>query len=134
MAIQLSEDVRNARLDAIQTVVGASPYLDFRTGAQPVDTVSADSGVEVEHMALPSSWLSTAASGAKTISGLWTGTADADGTVAHFRIKDNSDTSCKLQGSVTGTGGGGDMEVDNVAIVTGQTITVNTFTLTDGNV
>jgi hypothetical protein len=38
-----------------------------------------------------------------------------------------------MQGTVTGTGGGGDMEVSSVSFTAGQSFTVDTFTLTDGN-
>jgi hypothetical protein len=38
-----------------------------------------------------------------------------------------------LQGSITATGGGGDMTLDNTSIASGQTITVTGFTLTAGN-
>lgn len=133
MAIQLSVTVRNARLDAIESTIGTTPYLDIRTGAQPADCAQADSGTEIEHMLLPSDWMNDAASGAKTKNGTWTGTADADGTAAHFRIKEVTDTTCHMQGSITATSGGGDIELDNVSITSGQTITINTFTLTDAN-
>jgi len=33
MAIQFSTDVRNARLDAIETEIGTAPILRIRTGA-----------------------------------------------------------------------------------------------------
>lgn len=133
MAVQLSVATRNARLDAVETVLGASPLLDIRSGAQPANCAAADSGTELEQMALPSDAFAAAASGQKSKTGTWTGTADAAGTAGHFRLKDNGDTNCHMQGSVTGSGGGGDMEVDNVVIASGQTITVNTFTMTDGN-
>ena len=133
MAVQLSVAVRNARLDAIETTVGVTPYLDIRTGAQPANCAAADSGTELEHMALPSDWMNAAASGQKTKAGTWSGTGDAAGTAAHFRVKDSGDTTCHMQGSITATSGGGDMELDNTSIASGQTITVNTFTLTDGN-
>ena len=38
-----------------------------------------------------------------------------------------------LQGTVTATGGGGDMTLDNTSIASAQTVTVSSFTLTDGN-
>lgn len=133
MAIQLSVAVGNARLDAIETTVGVSPLLDFRTGAQPATCATADSGTELEQMTLPSDWMGAAASRTKSKAGTWTGTADAAGTVAHFRIKESTDTDCHLQGSVTAVSGGGDMELDNLIIAIGQTITVNTFVLTDAN-
>ena len=133
MAVQLSVDVRNARLDAIETEIGASPLLEFRSGAQPANCAAADTGTELEQMALPADAFAAASAGQKAKTGTWTGTADAAGTAGHFRMKNNGDTACHMQGSVTGTGGGGDMEVDNVVIAIGQTITVNTFTMTDGN-
>jgi hypothetical protein len=59
--------------------------------------------------------------------------ADAAGTAAHFEIMDAGLTTCHMQGSVTATGGGGDLQVDNVVFAAGQQFTVTAFTLTDGN-
>ncbi len=133
MALQLSVAARNALLDAIETTIGTAPYLDIRTGAQPADCAQADAGTELEHMALPSDWLAAASGGAKAKAGTWTGTADAAGTAGHFRIRDTTDTDCHMQGSVTATGGGGQLELDNVVIASGQTITITAFTLTAPN-
>ena len=133
MAIQLSVTARNDRLDSIESTVGTTPFLDIRTGAQPADCAQADAGTELEHMALPSDWMNAASGGTKTKLGTWSGTADAAGTAGHFRIKDTTDTTCHMQGSVSGSGGGGDMELNNAVIANGQTITIDTFTLTDGN-
>ena len=133
MAIQHSVAVRNAQLDAIETTVGVTPFLDIRTGAQPADCAQADAGTELEHMALPSDWLAAASAGTKAKAGVWSGTVDAAGTAAHFRIKETTDTTCHQQGSVTATSGGGDMEIDNVVLASGQTITVNSYVITAGN-
>ena len=133
MAVQLGTLTRNARLDAVETVLGTTPLLDLRTGAQPANCASADAGTELEHMSLPSDWLGAATGGTKSLAGSWTGTVDAAGTVAHFRIKESTDTTCEMQGTVTATSGGGDMEIDNVVLAIGQTVTVNTFVLTEGN-
>lgn len=133
MAVQLSVAVRNARLDAIETTIGATAFLDIRSGAQPANCGLADAGTELAHIALPADYFAAAASGAKAKAGTWQGTGAADGTAGHFRMKDNGDTTCHMQGSITATAGGGDMELDNVSIATGQTITVTTFTVTDGN-
>ena len=108
MAVQLSVAVRNARLDSIETAVGASPFLDFRTGAQPADCAQADAGTELEHMALPADWMAVASGGVKSKAGTWQSAADAAGIAAHFRVKDTTDTNCGIQGSITGTGGGGE--------------------------
>lgn len=132
MAIQLSTTVRNARLDAIETAISTSPTLEIRSGAAPADCATADSGTVLATLTLPSDWMEAASSGAKDIDGTWQDlSADATGTAAHFRIKQS--TTCHLQGTVTATGGGGDMEVSSTSFTAGQSFTVNTFTLTDGN-
>ena len=77
--------------------------------------------------------MAAASGGTKAKAGTWTGTGAAAGTAGHFRVKDSSDTNCHLQGSVTATSGGGQMELDNVVIASGQGITFNTFTLTAPN-
>lgn len=133
MAFQLSVACRNGMLDSLETTIGTQPYLDLRSGAQPADCSQADAGTEIWHYQLPSDWLAAASGGSKAKSGTWSGTADAAGDAGHFRIKESTDTTCHGQGSVTATGGGGDMEIDNVTIASGQSITVSTFTITAGN-
>lgn len=134
MAIQLSTTVRNARLDALETAIGTAPILRIRTGAAPANCAAARSGTVLASMTLPSDWLAAASGGSKALSGTWQDlTADATGTAAHFEIMDSTGTTCHLQGTVTLTGGGGDMTVDNTSIATNQQVTVTGFTLTDGN-
>ena len=130
MAVQLSDSVRNARLDAIETVIGTTPTLEIRTGAQPANCAAADSGTVLATLTLPSDWLAAASGGTKAKSGTWSdSSADATGTAAHFRIKAGATTH--LQGSV-GTSAA-DLIVDSVAFNVGQGFTINTFTLTDAN-
>ena len=131
MSLQLSISARNARLDTIESTVGTTPKLQIRTGAQPADCATADSGTLLCEMTLPSDWLAAASSGSKAKSGTWSGTASAGGTAAHFRIKDSAGTTCHAQGSVGQ--GSGDLQLDNTSIANGQTVTVNSFSLTDGN-
>jgi len=46
---------------------------------------------------------------------------------------DSGGTTCHIQGTVTVTGGGGDMTFDTATFTAGQQVTVTGFTLTDGN-
>lgn len=134
MALQFSTTVRNARLDAIETAIGVSAVLKIRTGAAPANCATADSGTVLATLSLPSDWLAAAASGQKAKSGTWQdAAADATGTAAHFRIYASDGTTVHAQGTVTATGGGGDMTLDNTSIAVGQVVTVTSFTLTDGN-
>ena len=136
MALQLSVAVRNARLDAFETILiaaGVDAILEIRSGAAPADCATADSGTVLATIALPDDPFAAAASGSKAKSGTWDdASADATGTAAHFRIKDHVG-DCHLQGTVTVTGGGGDLTVDNVSFASGQSFTITGFTLTDGN-
>ena len=81
---------------------------------------------------LPADWLAAASSGAKAKAGTWEDTsADADGTAAHFRIYASDGTTAHIQGTVGQ--GSGDLQLDNVVLATGQTVTITSFTITDGN-
>lgn len=134
MAIQLSTAVRNARLDAVETTVGTSAVIRIRTGAAPANCGTADSGTVVATLNLPTDWMAAASGGTKSLAGSWQDlSADATGTAAHFRLYDSGGTVCHLQGTVTATGGGGDMEVSSTSFTAGQSFTISTFTLTDGN-
>ncbi len=134
MAVQLSVAARNARLDQIETVIGIDAVLRIRSGAPPATCATADSGTVLATMTLPTDWMAAASGGTKAISGTWQdAAADAAGTAAHFRIYDSGGTVCGLQGTVSITSGGGDMELDNDVLAVGQQVTVTSFTLTDGN-
>jgi len=134
MALKLSVAVRNARLDAIETAIGTSPVLKIRSGAAPANITDADSGTVLATLSLPSDWMAAAASGSKAKSGTWQdSSADDTGTAAHFRIYASDGTTQHIQGSVTATGDGGNMTVDNVSFAVGQSFTVTGFTLSDGN-
>lgn len=134
MAFQYSVAVRNARLDAFETTVGASAILKIRTGSAPANCAAADAGTVLATLDLPADWMSAASSGTKAKSGTWeTLSADATGVAGHFRIYASDGTTCHAQGVITGTSGGGDMEVDNVNITTGQQFIVTAFVLTAGN-
>lgn len=134
MAIQLSTSARNSSLDGIETAIGTSAILKIRTGAAPATCATADSGSVLATLTLPSDWMAAAASGSKSKNGTWEDlSADANGTAAHFRVYDSGGTTCHIQGTVTATGGGGDMQLNTTTIVAAGTITVTSFTLTAAN-
>lgn len=134
MAVQKSTSLRNAELDAIETHIGTSAVLKFRTGSQPANCAAADSGTVIASITCPSDWMSAASGGTKALLGTWSDTsADASGTIAHWRLYASDGTTCHMQGTATITGGGGDITLDAVAITAGQTVTVTAFTWTEGN-
>lgn len=132
MALQYSVTVRNAKLDAVETAIGASAVLKIRSGSAPANCAAADSGSVLATINLPSDWMDAATGGTKSKAGTWTdASADATGTAGHFRLYASDGTTCHAQGTV-GTSGT-DMIVDSTSFTSGQSFTVTAFTLTAGN-
>ncbi len=136
MALQYSEAVRHAKLDAVESTIGTAAVLklyDLTAGA-PANVAASITGTILATITLPSDWMNAASGGTKTKLGTWTdASADATGTADFFRLFASDGTTCHAQGTVTLTAGGGDMTLDNTSIVAAQSVTIGTFTLTAGN-
>lgn len=134
MTVQYSVAVRNARLDVVESTIGASAILKIRTGAPPANCAAADSGTVLATCNLPADWMAAASAGTKAKSGTWEdSSADATGTAGHYRIYASDGVTCHEQGTVTATGGGGDMTVDNTSFAAGQAFSISGYTKTAGN-
>lgn len=132
MAIQLSTALRNGMIGAYETTVGTAPKLQIRTGAAPANCAAADSGTLLAELTLPSDWMTAAAAGAIAKNGAWAGTGVAAGTAAHYRLKDSAGATCHEQGTVTASGGGGDLTLDNPSIANAQAVTITQWDRTQG--
>ena len=134
MAIQYSTTLRNNQLDQVESTTGTSAILRIYSGSAPANCAATATGTLLAEMTLPSDWMAAAASGSKAKSGTWQDTsANATGTAGYFRVLDSTGTTTHIQGTVTATGGGGDLTLDNTSIASGQSVTINTFTLSAGN-
>lgn len=132
MTLDISDTVRSAMLDAIESTIGVDAVLKIRTGAAP-GIGSADAGTVLATMTLPTDWMNPASGGSKTKLGTWQdATADADGTAGHFRVYASNGTTQHVEGSA-GDVGTEDLVLDNAVIAAGQQVTISTFTLTAGN-
>ncbi|MDT8442596.1 MAG: hypothetical protein RQ723_13225 [Desulfuromonadales bacterium] len=139
MAIALSTGLKNQILDGILNSAAGTDFdagvLELRTGAAPGPDLAA-AGTLVAEVAVPVDGFAAAASGSAAKAGTWQDTAaNAAGTVAHFRLRASGDvggastTERRIEGSVTGTGGGGDIELQNTVVEVGQTITATSLTV-----
>lgn len=131
MAIQLSIAVRNAMLDAIETAVGTSAKIRILTGTQPATCATAESGTLLVQFALASDWAAAAASGSKLFNTITGTAATGTGTAGYYRLVDSTGTTCHEQGTITATGGGGDMTIDNTSIATSQTVNITSWSWTE---
>jgi hypothetical protein len=134
MTIKLSVAVRNAELDAIETAIGTSAKLMIYTGSAPANITDAATGTKLAEFDLAADWAANASGGSKNFNNLPLATTGlAAGNCGYYRIYASDGTTCHWQGTVTATGGGGDMTVDNVSVAVGQNIQVTSFSLTAGN-
>jgi|WetSurMetagenome_2_1015567.scaffolds.fasta_scaffold00191_3 hypothetical protein len=130
MTIQYGVALRNNLCAQFEATLGTGPSLCFYTGIQPVDCAASASGVLLGTITLPSDWLTSASNGVVSMNGVWSTSMSAAGSIGHYRFYDSTGTTCSEQGSVTATGGGGDMTVDSISVVIGQTVTATTFSKT----
>lgn len=146
MAIQYSAAVRTAEIQAVETTIGASPILrvfDPGASAAPANCAAASVGTVVLTMTLPADWVNVA-SGVASLLGTWQDpSADATGNGKYFRVFDSAGTTCHMQGTVSITSGSGDLKFNAPdagganagfpAFVSGQAVTITSFTLTAAN-
>lgn len=133
MALQYSVTLRDTQLDQIEVVTGVSAKFRMYSGAPPASCAAAPTGTLLIEMALPSDWMAAASGGSKAKTGTWSGVGTVGagtGTAAgHFRIVDSTGATASVQGTVTITGGGGDITIDNTSIAENQVVAVNTFSI-----
>lgn len=126
MTLDLNNALANALLDRFDTEFPATAILEIRSGTGP-GAEAAATGTMICAITLPATPWAAASSGSKSKSGTWSNTAAASATAAHYRLKNAGDTR-RIDGTITATSGGGDLELDNTSINSGQTVTINTFT------
>lgn len=124
MALVHTAAARNAATNAVVDL------LDIGAGTNGTLEILTSADVVLATFTLDATAFGASAAGVATMGGLpKTVAAGATGTAAKYFIKDQDGTEV-WRGTVTATGGGGDATIDNVSIVSGQNVTVNTFTYT----
>lgn len=126
MAVRLATATRNALADAVATradLGAAAATVKIYTGTQPASANTAPSTTLLATFTLNDPSFNAAASGAISLitSPAISTTGAATGTAGWFRME-SSTPATVIDGSVTATGGGGDMTVDNTSITSGQTV------------
>lgn len=134
MARSFLASLANAMLDAYESHIGTAPKLRFYSGTIPANAAAARTGTLLAELSLPSDWMGNASAAAKALAGSWSGTglpaAGAGTNIGYFSVMNTAGSTCFDQGTVTVTGGGGDLTLDNISIASGQAISINTFGLT----
>lgn len=126
MALRYNTALRNALTGPISSNFGAGSTVSIYTGTQPASAQNVASGTLLCTITLPATPWAAAVDGVIAKQGTWTGTAVATGTAGWARISDESTISMDVSVGEAAT----DMIIDNAAIVSGGTVTVNTLTYT----
>lgn len=128
MALTHVTALRNAIADLVDT------YINAGSGAGKLQlTTSADTNFStlLAEITLSDPAFGAASAGVITLSGLPVSDASANnsGTAGLFRFVDSDNTEV-LRGTVTLSGGGGDMILDTLSVTAGQSFTVSACTWT----
>lgn len=128
MAIAYKDSTRNYALDQLyDNKFPAGALLQIRSGS-PAGPNNAAGGTLGAEITLPATPWAAASAGSKAKNGTWQdASANATITAGHYRLRDSGDAE-REEGTVTATGGGGDMTLDNTSIAAAQVVTINTFT------
>lgn len=133
MATRLSTASRNAATNGVVDLLDAGSgagTLDIRSGTQPAAATDTATGTLLCTVTLADPAFGTSSSGTATMAGVpVSGTGLAAGTAGWARVKD-SDGNVAFDGSVTGTGGGGQIELATTTISIGLTVQVTSCTVT----
>jgi len=129
MATRLSTAARNAAADAIAALADDGS-IEIRSGSQPASAQDTASGDLLATITLADPAFGSATSGVATLADTPLTATGADaGTAGYFRMKDGSGATV-MDGSVTATGGGGQLELNTTTISVGVTISITSGTIT----
>lgn len=130
MTTGYSTTLRNAQLDAITTAVGAAGKLNIYDGTRPATGGAATNLLAQFTLGSPFAAASSGAVLSPTLPSATTGAIA--GTATWFRVTTLGGTQV-IDGSVTATGGGGDLQLNSTAVSVGVNVTVASWTITRGN-
>lgn len=124
MALTHTTAVRNILADAIDTACNTG---STNATARLIIMTSGDAEVATLNMSNPA--FGAASSGAITAGTISDDTNATGGTAALFKIQDRNNTEI-YRGTVTATGGGGDLELSSVTIGAGDTVSITSLVYT----
>ena len=121
MAVTHPTDVRNGIADYVVDLIdaGGAGNIKFQNGGQNDSTVAT--------LTFSSTAFGAASNGIATAAAITDDTNCNAGTVTKFTVFSGAGDSC-FTGSVTATGGGGDIILSSTAIGAGDTISISSLT------
>jgi len=135
MVLKYATALRNAQQDALATFAGNSGLLRIFAGTQPTDPQTPIGAQTVlGTLTMNATAFSAALNGVLTANAITQDSAaDNTGTASFFRLFKSDGNTAVMDGTITATGGGGDMTLNTVSIVVGGPISCTGFAITRGN-
>lgn len=129
MATQYSVAARNANMTQLIASIGINAQIIIYSGAVPANVGTAPTGVLLVQFAGNATAFGAAASAVLTASAVASVNATAAGVAGYYRINTSAGVAV-TQGTITGTGGGGDMVLTNTNIAAAQTCNFTGLSIT----
>lgn len=132
MAWRVTQALRHSMGGLVTAAIdgGSGPgVIEIRTGSRPATPETAVTGTLLATITLQDPSFAAWSSGSSAVNDPAGVTAVADGTAGYCRVKDSAGNTV-MDGTVTATGGGGDLTIASVSITTGQTVDVTGGSLT----
>jgi len=123
LALTHSTAIRNTLADAVVDAIDAG--TTDANGDLVIMTTGL--GTEVATLGFAATAFGAASSGTATAAAITSDSSATGGTAATFKVQ-NKDNTLIFSGTVTATGGGGDIELSSVSIGAGDTVSVTSFT------
>ena len=141
MALKLSTGAKNYALNSgLATAWDTNGRINIYTGSQPTNGGDAATGTLLATLTLSSDAFGAASGGVITANSITSDTsADATGTAGYFILYNSTETAPgsaagstdkRITGTVTATGGGGDMTFDSISFTSGGTVALTSLTIT----
>lgn len=119
MAISITAAVAQSMASAAATAIGASSTIKIYSGSKPATPETTASGTLLVTVTISGSYTATLA--VLTAADPAAASPAASGTAGYFRVATSGATAI-LDGTVTATGGGGDMQLGSTTITTGVNV------------
>lgn len=133
MATRLATATRNAACDAVVDLLDGGPAagtIKIFTGTQPTTANDTATGTLLATITLSDPAFGAASPGVATLAGTpLSATGVAAGTAGWARLADSTGATV-MDGSVTATGGGGQIELATTTISVGVTVSITSGTVT----
>lgn len=133
MAIRISAATRTAMMQALATAIGSGAKWNIYSGSVHNDGVgTTPGGIKLATLTTSGAFSSSITDGVLTCTVPAADTNTVQGIAGCFQVTTSGNTAI-LDGTVTATGGNGDLVLNSTAVTTGGSLSITAASFTAGN-